>query len=103
MSSIVSHVSPNAQVPSQEVTQVTIHLRGTQFDLLTVALGAPSDAKRAELIGVNPRTIARAREGRIGQDFIARTLYVLRTRADELREYGLTPDFDSLFAIEAES
>jgi hypothetical protein len=66
---------------------------------MTRVLGCDSDEARARLIGVNAKTIYRARRGILGQDLIAQTLISLGDRRDELTAYNLSPTFDELFEV----
>lgn len=70
-----------------------------QFELITQELGADSDTSRARLLGVDPKTIYRARRGVIGEEFIAKALAVMLEHADTLREVGIEPIFESMFEV----
>lgn len=93
---------PDIGVESPD-TRAEIHLRTEdgedRFTVMTRVLGIESDTARAAFIGVNPRTISRARDGVIGEEFIARALSALRRREKALAKFGLQPTFDDLFVV----
>lgn len=74
---------------------VTIRLRPDKFDLLTSAVGADTDTARAELIGVDRRTIRRVRDGVVGEAFMAQAVAALRRQGDALSLVTL----DDLFEV----
>jgi hypothetical protein len=76
-----------------------LQLRAEQFDLMTRVVGYASDAARARLLGVNERTMRRARQGIIGEVFVAHTVAALRRHEDALAERNLYPTLDSLFEV----
>lgn len=84
-------------------TQAEIRLRTEdgedRFTTMTRMLGMESDTARAAFIGVSPRTISRARDGIIGEEFIGRTLSALRRNEKRLAKYGVTTTFDDLFVV----
>lgn len=95
-------MSPDTDVATPD-TRAEIRLRSEdgedRFTVMTRVLGIESDTARANFVGVNPRTISRAREGVIGEEFIARTLSALRRREKTLAKFGLQPTFDDLFIV----
>lgn len=70
-----------------------IRLREDRFELLTSAVGAKSDTARAELIGVDRRTIRRVRDGVVGETFMAQAVAALRKRS------GADVTLDDLFQV----
>jgi hypothetical protein len=93
-------VTQNMHDQTAQNTQAVLRLRGDQFDLMTRILGCESDAARAELIGVNWRTVSRAKAGaKVGEVFIAQTIASLRRETDTLGRYGLKPTLDNLFEV----
>lgn len=80
-------------------TRAGVFLRDDNFDLITRVLGCESDAARARLLDVDPKTIWRARRGVIGEELIAKTLDTMRRNADRLAELGLSVSFETVFAV----
>jgi hypothetical protein len=80
-------------------TDAEIRLRVDRFELMTRVLGCESDLARAYLIGVDPRTISRARQGVIGEVFMAKLVTALRRNRPRLAELGLEPTLDDLFEV----
>lgn len=67
---------------------------------LFAAIGCESDVAIATETGVTDRTVRRARDGVIGEVFMARTIAALRRNADKLHAAGLTPPtLDELFSV----
>lgn len=62
-------------------------------------LGCESEAARARLLGVDRKTIQRARAGQVGERFVAQTISALRRYEAELAEYGMRASFDELFEV----
>ena len=83
----------------QRDTSGTVRLRHEPFALMTRVLGCENDTQRAALIGVRPRTIRRAKDGILGEVFMARTIIALRRHSAALAECGLTPTLDALFEV----
>lgn len=79
----------------------TIRLKAAQFDLMFTVLGLKTDPDRADLIGVSTRTVSRARDGVVGEAFMAKTVHALRQHRPELQRYGLFPSLDELFEVTA--
>lgn len=71
------------------------------FNTLAGALGAHSDLARAELIGVNEKTLRRAKAGQLGADFMLACVATFAARADELAAVGLVEPvtLDRLFTV----
>lgn len=86
----------DAQTPG---TRAGILLREETFDLVTRALGCKSEQARAQLLHVDPKTVYRARRGVIGEEFIAKTLTVMKANRGRLAEYGIEPTFESVFDL----
>ena len=76
-----------------------IRLKADRFDLMTRVVGCESEEARAFLLGVDPKTVARARRRPADVNFIAQTLYALGCRRDELAVHNLVPRFDELFDV----
>lgn len=67
---------------------------------LFAAIGCDSLAKIAAETGVTERTVRRARQGIIGEVFMAQTVAALQRNAGKLRKQGLTPPtLDELFTV----
>src|SRR3569833_110517 len=77
----------------------SIRLRVDRFDLMTHVLGLIHDEARARAIGINPKSLYRARRGTTGEGFIAATVAALRRREDELAVYNLVASMDALFEV----
>lgn len=73
----------------------------TVFDLMTRILGCESDPARGDLIHMDRKSVQRARQGVIGKEYIANTLFWLGRKRDILAELNLDPTFESLFEIVA--
>lgn len=84
---------------TEQGAQAAIRLREEQFDAMTSLLGYGNDTTRAKLIGVWPKTVRRAREGIIGERFMAQTVAALGQHADRLAEYNLRPTLNDLFEV----
>lgn len=76
-----------------------VWLNVEQFELITQELGARSDTSRARLLGVDPKTIYRARRGVIGEEFIAKALAVMLENAADLEAIGIKPSFEAMFEV----
>lgn len=80
--------------------RVAVKLRAAQFDSMTIAAGCADDADRAALIGVDAKTISRARRGILGEVFMARTVVALRRHSAEIiAATGTAPSLDALFEV----
>ncbi|MCW2900119.1 MAG: hypothetical protein JWO67_2384 [Streptosporangiaceae bacterium] len=74
-------------------------LQDERFDLITRLLGCKTELARAHLLDVDPKTVYRARRGVIGEEFIAKTLSVMKEHEGRLAEIGLTPTFEAVFKL----
>lgn len=95
-------MSPEIQAEPRHArrdTDVRVRLRERRFNAATAAIGCASEIARSKLIGVDERTIRRARGGVIGEVFIARTIAALQRHASELAEIGMRPIFDEVFEV----
>jgi hypothetical protein len=96
-------MSRDTDVPNDRDTRAVIRLKvengETNFDLMTRIVGRGNDTARGELIEMDRKTVSRAREGVVGEEFIANTIVALRRHERLLATCGQTPDFDSLFEI----
>lgn len=90
---------PDIRVREIPVIRAEIYLRPAAFERMTSALGATTDAARAELIDMSERQVSRARTKRVGETLVARTLAGLRRHEKTLRKAGLRPTFEELFEI----
>lgn len=83
------------------MSQARIEFREDVFNVLAAALGAHNDTTRAELLGVHPRTLARARRGVLGADFMTCAVAAFAGRAADLDRHGLDSDvtLDRLFRV----
>lgn len=87
-------------VPLERELSTTVRLRVENFDRMTRIVGKESESARADLLGVDRRTVYRARHGVIGQEFIAKTISALRGHEELLmKTCGLEPTFENLFEI----
>ncbi|MET7949266.1 hypothetical protein [Micromonospora sp. NPDC005324] len=67
---------------------------------LFAAIGCDTPAKIAAETGVTERTVRRARQGVIGEVFIAQTIAALQRRDAQLRAAGMkAPILDELFTV----
>jgi len=91
----------NSGTHAREVSGIDagVFLNGERFDLITRALGAENETARARLLDVDPKTIYRARRGQIGEDFIARSIAIMRDHASELEAIGIKPSFEAMFEV----
>lgn len=96
------HMRPDTDVVHVDI-RAEIHLRTEdgidRFTTMTRLLGMESDTARAAFIKMNPRTVSRAREGVIGEEFIAASLSALRRHQPRLAKFGVEPTFDELFVV----
>ena len=101
----LGHMSRDMRAPNERDTAATIQLRLDRFELMTRVVGATTVAGRAELIGIDRKTMSRILNGSqlIGEVFIAKTVAALRRHADTLGECGLTPSLDELFEVVADA
>jgi hypothetical protein len=76
-----------------------VFLKTEHFALVARLLNLTSNAALARAFGLNPETITRARDGIIGEKFIAAVLSYFAARADELAKYGVSARFDDIFEI----
>lgn len=76
-----------------------VYLRTDRFALVARILGHTSDAALARAIGMTDRTVSRAREGVIGEQFIAAVLRTFGEHDAELAQYGVGVKFEDLFEI----
>jgi hypothetical protein len=98
----VQHVSYNMDVTPLEVqpdVRPGVHLRIDHFALVARLLDLTTDAALSRAIGMDRITIGRAREGVIGERFIAAVLSAFGQRADELGRLGVGVKFEDLFEI----
>ncbi|AGL19533.1 hypothetical protein L083_6023 [Actinoplanes sp. N902-109] len=86
-------------VPEVGDTRVGVRLREAEFDLITRILGCESDAARARLLDINPKTVTRVRRGVIGEEFIAKTLIMLRNNAEALAKVNIGTSFEDVFEV----
>lgn len=79
-----------------------VELKARNFDRMTALAGCADDSDRARLIGVDLKTIRRARRGILGEVFMARTVAALRPYAETIAEQlGLDVTLDNLFGVVA--
>lgn len=76
-----------------------LRLREDRFNLMTRVIGLEREKHRAELVGVDVRTLLRARKGIIGEVFVAGVIAGLRQHSQTLAQYGLEPTLDDLFEV----
>jgi len=92
------HVSYDMHVAPVDV-RPGVFLKTEHFSLVAKLLGHTSDAALSRAIGMDRNTISRAREGVIGERFIAAVLKAFGDRGEELTKYGVGVSFDDLFEI----
>lgn len=76
-----------------------VYLKVERFNLICRILGHTSDPTIGRFIGMTDRTVSRAREGIIGERFIAAVLRTFGEHEVELAEYGIGIRFEDLFEI----
>jgi hypothetical protein len=98
-------MSRDTDAPDERELQASICLKvkndETMFDLMTRILGCESDNARGALIRMDRKSVQRARQGVIGEIFIANALYWLGTKRDILAEFNLDPVFETVFEVVA--
>jgi len=88
--------------PPLRDTSATISLRMERYLLMTRVIGATTPGERAELIGVDRKTIFRAEQrGQFGRDFMAAAVAAFRQHTELLQSCGLSPTLDELFEVQA--
>ena len=80
-------------------TRAGVLLKQEAFDLITGTLGAYTELARANLLGVDPKTIYRVRRGIVGEEFIARALHVMHENSEQLRAIDIEPSFEAMFSL----
>lgn len=93
------HVSHTTDDEVEVQPQAVLRLRVDRFDLMTRILGCETELARAELIGMDYRSIWRARNGAVGTTFAANTVAALREHSAELAKYNLSVGLDELFEV----
>lgn len=76
-----------------------VYLKTDHFALVAKLLDFTTDAALSRAIGMDRITISRAREGIIGERFIAAVLSVFGERSEDLAKYGVDVRFEDLFEI----
>jgi hypothetical protein len=94
----VQHVSYNMDVTQPDL-RAGVFLKTEHFALVAKLLDLPSDAAIGRAIGMDRLTIGRARDGIIGERFIAAVLSAFGQRAEALAELGVGVKFDDLFEL----
>lgn len=94
----VQHVSYNMHVTAPE-TRAGVFLRTEHFALVAKLLDLTTDAALSRAIGMDRITIGRARDGIIGERFIAAVLSAFGQHADQLAKLGVGVTFEDLFEI----
>lgn len=96
----VRHVSYDMHVaPTAPDVRAGVFLKTEHFALVAKLLDYTTDAALSRAIGMDRMTISRARNGIIGEQFIASVLRVFGERADELAKYSVGVAFEDLFEI----
>lgn len=85
--------------PENTDLNVEIVFNYRSFCIMAQVAGASNDGERAALIGVDPKTVWRARQGILGHTFMAKCVAGLRRHAEELSVYNLHPTLDALFVV----
>jgi len=103
VSASVGHVSTDTDVPNDDAEvndpQRYIEFNYEAFCMMAGLAGAHNDDERAALIGMDPKTIRRARGGIIGHTFMAKCVLGLRRHSSKMVRYHLTPSLDALFIV----
>jgi hypothetical protein len=86
------HVAP-------PLTRAGVFLKNEHFALVSRVLGFSSDAALSRVIGMDRMTIGRARDGVIGERFIAAVLSAFGGHKEELAALGVGVSFEDLFEI----
>lgn len=94
----VQHVSYNVHVTQADL-RAGVFLKTDHFALVTRLLDLPSDAAIGRAIGMDRLTIGRAREGTIGERFIAAVLSAFGQHSEPLAALGVGVKFEDLFEI----
>ncbi len=89
------HVAPTA---SGEV-RAGVFLKNEHLALVAKLLDLNTDTALGRTIGMDPRTISRARTGVIGEPFIAALLSAFAPHAEYLGQYNVGVRFEDFFAI----
>jgi hypothetical protein len=90
----------DTDVPHSGDVHATVRLRKDRWELMTRIVGAATPNSRADLLGVDRKTIYRATmQGVFGLAFMARTVSALSRHSDLLAECGMTPTLDELFEV----
>lgn len=76
-----------------------VYLRVERFNLIMRVLGHTTDPAVGRFIGMTDRTITRAREGIIGEQFIAAVLAALGPHAEDLAALNLGVRFEDVFEV----
>jgi hypothetical protein len=92
-------MSRDTDVPHGGDVHATVRLRKDRFELMTRVVGAATSNSRADLLGVDRKTIYRAMQGVFGLGFMARTVSALGRHSELLAECGMTPTLDELFEV----
>lgn len=92
-------MSPGTNAQEFPGTRAAVFLNEDRFDLITNALGAKSEQAKADLLGVDPKTVYRARRGPVGEAFIAAALRVMCERRADMRPLGIKPTFEAMFEL----
>jgi hypothetical protein len=94
----VQLVSYNMHVAPPDI-RAGVFLRTEHFALVAQLLDLRTDAALSRAIGMDRITISRAREGVIGERFIAAVLKAFGERAEELKKFDVSVKFEDLFTI----
>jgi hypothetical protein len=98
----VQHVSYNMDVTHLETpaeARAGVFLKIDHFALVAKLLNLNTDEALSRALGMNRITMSRARDGILGERFIAAVLYVFGKRATELAALGVGVKFDDLFEV----
>jgi hypothetical protein len=91
-------VSYNVHVAEADV-RAGVFLRNDHFALVTRLLKLETDAAISRAIGMDRITISRARDGILGERFIAAVMFLVGQHADELATFGVSVKFEDLFEV----
>ncbi|TWG21016.1 hypothetical protein FHX34_103545 [Actinoplanes teichomyceticus] len=89
------HVAP----PPPVEVRAGVFLKTDHFALVAKLLDLTTDAALSRAIKMDRITISRARDGIIGERFIAAVLSVFGEHAEKLAKYGVGVKFEDLFEI----
>jgi hypothetical protein len=80
-------------------TRAYLRLRSEPFDEMTALLGATTELARAALVGIDRKSLYRARRGDSVATIAPQIVAALSKYAEQLAAAGYRPNLDALFAV----